>query len=139
MTFKLPHTKPVFKHQPDAVLDQVDPVQNTWYPILETTNAEILGVAIGVLVADETLELRITLDGQAYVGSLACTAGTDYEAVFWTIQVSYGLHLRAVPATPAEIYRSVLCKGRSVKVEVRKTTATGAGNLRGCVSYGKME
>lgn len=35
------------------------------------------------------------------------------------------------------LYRASDFEGRSVKVEMRKTSANGAGNLKGIVVYGK--
>lgn len=129
-------TPPVPKHQADAVLNQAAPVQNTWYTILDTTKNAVLYLIL-VLVADtdETLECRITVDGNALVDSIAATADTVYCMKLDSTTITgdtYVLHV-----TAGNVMEQSAMEGRSVKVEVRKTTATGAGNLKGRVVYGK--
>jgi len=128
----------VFQHQPDAVLNQAGPVQNTWYSILDTLNARIYGITVSIATTNETLELRVTLDGVVYTSAGgAVVAGADWEASFYTRHDLRILAISVIGATPKEHNRSFLCEGRQVLVEVRKTTVAGAGNLQGCVSYGQ--
>lgn len=120
------------EHQANATLNQAAPVQNTWYTILATTtNARILLIGIAVAVANETLECRLTVDGVVYTGIQAAIAGTIYglnfdrNGNFYTSIVDFAS------------YRAFLIEGRSVTVEVRKTTATGAGALTGQVMWAR--
>jgi len=123
--------------QDAAVLNQVAPVQNTWYEVLAATrNVKVFMIATEVLTAGETIELRVTIDGVEFLGTEAQTADTAYQ---WNWE----------PVVP--IATSGLClgvattgmfglnmEGKSVTVEVRKITAAGAGNLQAIVVYGIM-
>ena len=140
MTFELPHTKPVFKHQPDAVLDQAAPVQNTWYTILETTNARINQIAISVAGTGEDLEVQITRDGEldTCIAAVSVAAGAIHRAYIMT----YATGSRTVIGSAATAYLAMLnapFEARNVKIEVRKITANGAGNLQGSVDWDKQE
>ena len=124
-----------WKRQPDAVLNQPIPVQNAWYTVLDSKRpARIYCLAITVLVTDETLELRITVDGQVITGSIGVTAGQNNYAYIYT---SATLTAIAFTTTPPQ-HRSFQTEGHSVKVEVRKTTAAGAGNLQAAVGWAKI-
>lgn len=125
----------VFALQPDANLIQAAPVQNTWYTVLDTKkNVKIYGISMCILTTGETLEMRITIDGQPSTLSYACIADTDYSIYklfapnTTSFDVATGLYL-ACYTSPLE--------AKSVKVEIRKTTAAGAGDLLGHVTYGK--
>jgi hypothetical protein len=120
-----------FKHQADSILNQAAPVQNTWYTVLDTVvNARLIG--LGILIADtgETLEVRLTVDGNIIIGSGAAVAGTDYHAMVHTHATGTVLTFSSTDAP-----RAFMLEGRSLKVEVRKTTAAGAGNLKACAAY----
>jgi len=125
------------KHQADALLSQAAPVQNTWYTILAATpNVRVYGISVKVVTTGETLEVKMTIDGQTLTASFACLADTDYI---------YYLDLWATATSPIlmSAARGILypnggwIEGRSVKVEVRKTTNAGAGTLIGKVVHGK--
>lgn len=127
---------PVPVHQADTILDQANPVQHTWYTILDTTpNCRLIVANVAVQVADETLEIRITVDGHVYAGSKAATAGSDYSTVWGDGVIVSVITLQGATSQ----YRSYgfLVEGRAIKVEVRKTTALGAGNLQGRVVHAK--
>ena len=128
----------MFEHQDPALLSQPNPVQNTWYTVLDTTrNVRVYNIAIGVGTANETLEIRVTLDGTAYTGSLAATFGTTYYAVMDPNAIAQVLQVNP-SATAYNWYRAFLMEGHSVMIEVRKTTVTGAGNLLALVEYGVL-
>ena len=129
------HWPPVPQHQPNGVLNQPNPVQNTWYTVLDSKRpTRIYCLAITVLVIDETLELRITVDGQVITGTIGVTAGQNNYAYIYT---SATLTAIAFTTTPPQ-HRSFQTEGHSVKVEVRKTTAAGAGNLQAAVSWARI-
>lgn len=126
---------PVFEHQPIASLDQAAPVQNTWYTILDTTtNVRIYGINYYVQATGETLELRLTIDGEVYTSTVVAVANTPY-CVYFDLSAG-GLIFNEVAGLLMQ-ERAFLIEGRSIKVEVRKTTAAGAGNLRGNVFYAR--
>jgi len=118
------------EHQADATKDQANPVQNTWYTVLDTTDyVRLIGVCLYVADTAETLAVQITVDGQTVAGSGAATADTWYEIYLdrdGTLVISNNALFQ---------YRAYILEGRSIKVEVRKTTATGAGNLKARVYY----
>lgn len=129
------------EYQAPATLNQANPVQNTWYTVLDTTlNCRIWAILIQIDTTGETLDVQITVDGQVIPSSGAvCVAGNAYEICF-----GYSGALGVLPidnlvpfdvGSPFSRYRAYLIEGRSVKVEVRKTTAAGAGNLRAEVQY----
>jgi len=121
------------QHQADATLSQAAAAQNTWYTILDTVvNARIYSIAVMMGTADETLEVRVTIDGQplATVG-VNCTA-----AAWYIVRRSPSLATLALLAvTGAESENSFLLEGKSVKIEARKTTAAGANTLSGRAKY----
>lgn len=123
-------------HQNEAVLDQAAPAQNTWYPVLETTEmCRILTFTVAIETVNETLEVRITADGIPLIsGGYVCTAGQNNVVLFAldrdnSAQLALGLN------KSTNIYYSFLIEAKSLKAEVRKTTANGAGNLKGVVQY----
>jgi Ca2+-binding RTX toxin-like protein len=124
-------------YQAPATLSQAAPVQNTWYTALNTTlNARILAFIVQIATTGEDLQVKVTLDGQTINGQVNITAvaGTDYHINF--ITGAGGLYLLG-STTNSQINRAFLIEGKSVKIEVRKVTANGAGNLNACVSYQK--
>jgi len=123
------------EQQPDADLAQAAPVQNTWYTVLDTTpQARIQAIAVRVDSTGETVEVRLTIDGVTIEGSAALPADTTYYADVLTGLFSTTFVLTV---TQQQTGRAFLIEGRNVKVEIRKTTAAGAGTLRGRVCYGK--
>lgn len=130
--------KIMFEYQPPAVLNQAAPVQNTWYTILDTTaNVRVYHIHVNIEDDDETLEIRLTIDGEVLTGSNACTHSVDYSIGYHCSAITGTdfLEFDTVP-THFDKYRAFLCEGLSVKFEVRKTTAAGTGNLTGIVMYG---
>ena len=127
----------IFKQQPPAVLDQPNPVQNTWYTVLESArDVRIILIVCGVLTTDETIALRLTVDGVVRTWTLAATAGqTNYVGLMATLT---GILLQYTTVASLLMYRSFMVEGRNVKVEIRKTTAAGTGNLQCLVDYAQL-
>jgi hypothetical protein len=126
----------VFQHQASATLSQASPAQNTWYTILDTTkNCRLYAVLVVIATTGEDLEVRITIDGQTITGAFSAGAGANYSVSMdeWdatNLQAANGRYM---------IWGSGgVLEGRSIKVEVRKTTAAGAGTLSGLVIYAKI-
>ena len=132
----------IWEYQTPATLNQATPVQNTWYTILETTNTRIYGLAINVEDANETLEVRATVDGETINASaLAATHSTEYMVHVWPRAITQVLAMYCNAVTATNLYQegSHILEGKSVKLEIRKTTATGAGNLMAIASYGQLK
>jgi len=130
----------MYKHQPPKKLNQAAPVQNTYYTIFEEINARIHMMHFGVEDANETLEVKVTIDGETWISdAFAATHSTSYsvdrheDAITRTETLEFD-------STPSHFgkYRAYVLEGHSVKIEVRKTTATGAGNLVGVISWSRL-
>jgi len=120
-----------FEHKDIALLDQATPVQNTWYTVLDTVhNVKVFGLAAGVADTGETIEMRITVDGGTITGSQVAVAGTSYRVHPYLLMTGITLTFSS-----SVLINSNMCEARSFKVEVRKTTANGAGNLKAAVCY----
>lgn len=130
----------MFEYQTPGVLNQAAPVQNTYYPILpETKLVELWGISINIEDADETLQVRLTLDGEILLSqAFAATHSTNYfiRRSLDAINQMAGL---TIAATAYDQYRGPFLEGHTTMVEVRKTTALGAGNLTGIVQYGILK
>ena len=121
------------RHSADAMLSQAAPVQNTWYPVLatqsRTTRLYLITVAVGT--ANETLEVRILVDGLTISGAVNATFGTAYSAY-----INYGISAESLSLVAGGRDVTYIVEGRNVSVDVRKTSATGAGALTAKVTYG---
>lgn len=112
-------------------------VQNQWYTAFTGRNVVFNGLGIKVTVANETVDIRITIDGVLYSssGGVALTFGANP----WTIVEGFDLTTGALRINPSasgagasftpDYNTAFWLKGRSVKIEVRKTTAGGASHL----------
>jgi hypothetical protein len=116
-----------------AVLDQAAPVQNTWYTVLDIV-APVKVFGMGVLIADtgETLEVRVTACDTVITGSGAAVANTDYKILVNTTSAG-----NTITLSSSALINANQLECRRLKVEVRKTTAAGAGNLKAAVTYGQ--
>lgn len=129
------------EYQAPEVLNQAAPVQNTWYTIgAVMLNAFVYKGAVHVAVANETLEVQAIVDGETIQAvGVACTAGLPYsmhlepEPILRNDRIS----LAQLTGTGLPRYGSMLIMGRSVEIQVRKTTALGAGNLTGVILWGQ--
>ena len=135
MTFVLPYTRDASTFK-ELDFSQAGAVQNTWYEVANLKNVEIYGLCIGVTVANETLELRITIDGVVYWGivdvNLAEFSALDGIRIS-SIGISTQVLLLTVSAASVDLKYikdpSFWCKGKTVLIEIRKTTAAGASAL----------
>lgn len=120
----------VAQQQAWSQLNQAGAVQNTWYTILDTTNnCRVIGITVRIDTTGETLEVQITADGETINGSVAANANTNY-CVYLNNAANSAEELNLKNDSDPQ-YKAFLLEARSVKIEVRKTTANGAGNLRG--------
>lgn len=124
--FKVPTHKTIAKIAVVAV-------QNTWYTVLDTTeNCKVIGFGGYIGVADETVEGRITIDGVTIlVYGINWTFATQYLASWGYIDDN----LMQWFGVDAMRLGQPLIVGKSVKIEIRKTTANGANTLTAGVQY----
>ena len=132
------------------VLDFTQPlaVQNTWYPAFNEENVQFVLLGMGITVADETVSIRITIDGELYDNASATNLLFATNMCFSVIGLrTAGLTARflmtGTPTTSVWVSGSAEASsaiaGRSVKIEVRKTTAGGASALRVMGYYRQWE
>ena len=122
-----------YEHQPDATLSQANPVQNQFYTVLDSKKrCRVYVVTVLVWTTGETLEVRITVDGQVLTGTVNASATTYY----YVHHQLYGSAL-IVDGNILLLGHYSFLEGREVKVEVRKTTAAGTGTLEARVVYAK--
>lgn len=126
-------------------VDQAAPVQNTWYTFLQDRNIVLYALCARIATTGETLELRITIDGEVFISSgVAVNANefTGVQSVRYSLMGEASQYINcdasggAKDVTNATNQLSYM-QGRSVKVECRKTTANGAGTLSVRGIYGK--
>lgn len=120
-----------------GLLDQANPVQNTWYTVLSITGRSglLLFGGAGIATTNETLEYEVTIDGHLYATlGFAATAGTTAEAYCRAHALSQVLEIN-LDTTSKTFSRLDLPFKNSVLVRLRKTTAAGAGDLRGIAAY----
>jgi len=124
--------------QEAALLDQANPNQNQWYTLLAATGQCIVwDVGIGVATANETLEVRITADNEIMTSNAhAAIFDTDYWVRLRPSAIAQAPNLEIETWGEIRSGMSPLIMGRSVQIEVRKTTAAGAGDLRAIAIYG---
>ena len=130
----------IYEYQAPAVLNQAAPTQNTYYTLLEETNCLIYAATFNIEDTNETLGLRITRDGVvSTVFPKAATHSTRYEAFPFLDPITrtegYGLDNTKNIAE----YKAFMVMGRSIKIEINKTTAAGTGNLTGIAAWGKLK
>jgi hypothetical protein len=126
-----------YKHVPHQ-LDQAAPVQNTWYTVCDVVNAYFGSLSVYVMTVNETLEARITIDGVTWGNNtIAAVNGTVYYVRMSRLGNVTNLVYDATG--DHSIDNKVGTYGLSIKIEVRKTTATGAGNLRACAIMGENQ
>jgi len=132
----IPQVEYAFQHQPDAVLDQAAPVQNTWYTVLAATDdVRLYNVAMYISTTSEDLGIRITVDGNILLGAFG---GATVNAVYNTRFEDAGPDALRVENTSFATYKAYFLEGQSVTIEVRKTTAAGTGNLHCIVKWAKL-
>ena len=126
-----------YNHRPIALLAPTAVVQNTWYTVLDTTErVRLIMINMRMATNIETLQVQITIDGVVLAGEqVAAVVGTDYKAVLTATAYAQSLGIVSSADTAFLGLRPFLLEGRSVKVEVRKTTVVGAGNMTASVVY----
>ena len=125
-----------FRPQEPQNLIQTAPVQNTWYEILAPTGryTRIIGITGEILIVNETIECRVIVDGVVFV-----TLGTGFAvgniySIYINETLLGNLEWGGAGVTYSQ-HRAFLIEGHDISVEIRKTTAAGAGNLLGKVLY----
>lgn len=124
--------------QAPITVTQIGAVQNTWYTLLPTTlNARIYTADFTITDTAESLEFRITIDGQIISWTeVTCNVGET-----WSLGLKFDATHNGLTATKNgnwQAMRAYLIEGRSIKIEMRKTTANGTGNLTGYCMYTKL-
>jgi hypothetical protein len=128
-------TQPLAVLQPHSFLDQGTPAQNTWYTALDVAGSlRLLSIKVNVNTTGEDLELKITIDGIAATLTQSATAFTAYF-VSVNGNIANGFNLST---TQNEQVRAFLIDCRSIKIEARKTTASGVGNLQVRTVYQRL-
>lgn len=131
---------PGYQDQPDAVLNQANPVSGTKYTVLDTTkNARIISMTITPTwtVQPDPIQIHVTIDGQAWIfqHSTAVSA-TPYETDLLPQMAKNEQGLVDATGGPRASYRSFTFEGKSVKVEVETTGGT-VSNLSARVKWAK--
>lgn len=129
-------TSSTFAHQPDAFLDQANPVSGTKYTVLNTTgNVRIISVTIIVVwtVQPTPLEIHVTIDGVTWTSDQVNPVSWTAYHMENTDPASAGFDLNA---TGASQFRAFLLEGRSVKIEAETTGGT-VSQLMSRVKYAK--
>ena len=116
-----PHVLP--KHQPDAVIDQDNPVSGTKYPVCDVKNARILSLYTKIIwsVQPSSLELHTTVDGVLHTYTIAnplSDKGYYGSRPYESDPIMSLVYIEFVGA------RAYLFEGRSVKIELEVTGGT---------------
>ena len=118
-----PRNKPP-THQPDAVVDQANPISTTLYQVLAPSlNVRILSMAGNVVwtVQPTPLEIVVTIDGITITHTVDNPiSGTYYYARIWENNPENIQGLDPVPVDG----RAFLYEGRNIGVEARTTGGT---------------
>jgi len=120
--------------QPVLNFVQPAPVINIWYTVLDTErDPRLLKAVFRVLTTGESIQVRLIIDGQIWDSqAVAAVAGTWYYVMYSSSMPDY-LYLTATTAMWAGY---TFLEGRSVQVQMRKTTANGAGDLEATLMRG---
>ena len=126
---------PVPEVQANAVLNKAV-VQNTWETVLDTTvNVRLIKFSFRMTTLAEDIEVRVTDDvGSEIIAQAAAVAGTDYSLSISLLGT--GSTTRYALST-TDYNHPFTLESRSLKVEIRKTTANGANNLQATCKYAK--
>ena len=139
-------TIPKVPKQTALSFTQAGAVQNTWYTAFSGTNVVFSALGIGITVADETVEARITIDGiviPVTAGLALLFASNKFTNCLSTpLVLTTGVPVLTLGAAAATLSAPFVTpetwlKGKSVKIEVRKTTAGGASAIQVFGLYGK--
>jgi len=124
------------QHQPDAVLDQANPVSGTKYLVLETTNARIISIAVWCTWTGQPtpLECHIIIDGV----SIPVSQTDPVSATIYTVDNSYAAGANFSFNTA--LYhpsRAFLIEGRTIKIEAEITGGT-VSKLEARVKFARL-
>ena len=147
MTFELPYTKPVFKHQPDATIDQDNPVSGQKYewkdkdgnPLGTQKNVRLVGVAVRCTWTEQptSIEAHITINDVPHKYYF-----NDPVSDQWYCTRAHYLPNaetnQLLETIPQLYYTLALFESRNVKVEAEITGGT-VSNLSARVKWAKME
>ena len=136
----------IYEYQTPLVINQAAPVQNTWYyfttggvsltedPII---NAKIYAIGVNIEDTGEDIELVMNIDGETIsMTALGLAHSTPYFA---------DTSVRPIGRTDIlyletdENKARIILEGKSISIGIRKTTAAGAGNLTGIVTWGQLK
>ena len=119
-----------------ALLDQTAPVQNTWYTVLNTAAfVRLYSVVFRVNTTGENLEVKLTMDGETVTHAIAAVADAHNYLILY---MRYDGWQTLVTATATSGGTLMVYDVRSLKVEIRKTSAAGAGTIRCGVAYSQV-
>ena len=122
-------------YEMQAPLDwtQAAAVQDQWYTVLDTVyNAKLYAVSMDA-DANETMGLKITIDGHAIEGEVAVVAATHQHAYIVKEPETTVLEFAVHADLPAI---SHMAEGRTLKIEARQTTDAGGETIHVGVLYG---
>jgi hypothetical protein len=120
-----------FKPHAPATLSQANPVQGTYYTILDTTeNVRLHGIAASVASTNETIAIKITVNGRVWAGNATATAGTMYY--FYLGMDGYAWYS---PSVIGAVLGGGTFESQGIKVEIAKTTNNGTGIITANVLY----
>ena len=123
-----------WKFMPLAAVDEAG-VQNTWYTVLDTTTNVRLYSFVGNQVNNEAaakdIAIRVTIDGLTLSYAVSSSSGgLRYFIMQPTTEAYYHGNVYTLVGTYVALH------GRSVKVEIRSTSAAGTNqHLYGYVRY----
>ena len=118
--------------QDNVTFSQASPVQNTWYTVFEKNNCAIRASEFAVADTGEDIEVKMTIDGTARTGSATFGAAAIYNLV-----PQEGGNPKLDNAPYPDYRGGFQWQGRSIKIEMRKTSAAGTGTFSATVKWGK--
>ena len=124
------------KEQPDATLDQANPVSGTKYTVLDTVrNARIKSISVRCVwtVQPTPIELWVTIDGQ----TIRHRFDNPETAKSYYALKAKGLDANNQGLSLSSESEAFIYEGRSVKVEAEITGGT-VSNLSARVKYAKL-
>ena len=134
------HMQELYQHQPDATLDQANPVSGTKYTILDTTKkVRVFSIVVQCTwtVQPTPLEAYLTIDGTEYPASQTDPVSTQsYYPVYTCLAPNVSSIMIAI-GTEAQRYGNLMLDARSIKIEAEITGGT-VSNLSGRVKYAKL-
>lgn len=143
MSTDLATKKQTFEHQPDATIDQDNPVSGQKYewedaegkPLGTQKNVRTIQILVNVTwtAQPSPLEIHITEDGQTRKAVIPDPVSEEVYEVCMGHSLT-GDHYRFI--SPASVQRPVLTEARTIKIEAEITGGT-VSNLSARVKYAK--